>query len=260
MEMEASCSSSTTSIDATSEEERLWRECLKNCFGRSAARKAAQLHDDITCLSLGLKPALLLDYIRPDSTALQRFLRTLRRHNVALPELTILVLNEDIFLIHLPTLQQSYNRSVEFINITRTDEISVLTRDQSLAVRLQIREWVNEAISTSLAEGPYPVITDLRVCPGRGAGFSLCSVYGWLVGYPVVYWTSEDCQLHHTTSISSMECVPAALQELSVWTVVITNKLVSCTEQQPLSAVDQLLWRNVSTSCIDQFHHVILLQ
>ena len=79
---------------------------MKNCFGGSAARKAAQLHDDITCLSHGLKPALLLDYIRPDSTALQLFLRTLRRHNVALPELTILVVNEDIFLIHLPTLNQ----------------------------------------------------------------------------------------------------------------------------------------------------------
>ena len=34
MLMEASCSSRTTS-----EEERLWRECLKNFFGRFAARK-----------------------------------------------------------------------------------------------------------------------------------------------------------------------------------------------------------------------------
>ena len=94
----------SSTCSSSSSEERLWRECLKNCFGGSAARKAAQLHDDITCLSHGLKPALLLDYIRPDSTALQLFLRTLRRHNVALPELTILVVNEDIFLIHLPTL------------------------------------------------------------------------------------------------------------------------------------------------------------
>ena len=48
MEASSTCSSSS--------EERLWRECL-NCFGGSAARKAAQLHDDITCLSHGLKPA-----------------------------------------------------------------------------------------------------------------------------------------------------------------------------------------------------------
>ena len=106
--------SSTCSSSSSSSVERLWRECLKNCFGGSAARKAAQLHDDITCLSHGLKPALLLDYIRPDSTALQLFLRTLRRHNVALPELT-LVVNEDIFLIHLRTLTRSENRPVEFI-------------------------------------------------------------------------------------------------------------------------------------------------
>ena len=173
---------------------------MKNCFGGSAARKAAQLHDDITCLSHGLKPALLLDYIRPDSTALQLFLRTLRRHNVALPELTILVVNEDIFLIHLPTLTRSENRPVEFINITNTDQISVLSKEQSVAVRLQIREWVDGAISTS-PEGLYPVITtEERACP-----FSVCSLmYGWLVGYPVVYWsdTSGEC----TTSTGSMEC------------------------------------------------------
>ena len=219
MEASSTCSSSSSS------EERLWRECLKNCFGGSAARKAAQLHDDITCLSHGLKPALLLDYIRPDSTALQLFLRTLRRHNVALPELTILVVNEDIFLIHLPTLTRSENRPVEFINITNTDQISVLSKEQSVAVRLQIREWVDGAISTS-PEGLYPVITtEERACP-----FSLCSLYGWLVGYPVVYWsdTSGEC----TISTGSMECVI-----LSVWTVVVSNKL-STAGQQPLQ-----LWR-----------------
>ena len=89
-----------TCVGAVVDDERLWSGELFNCFGRSAtAIKAAQLHDDITCLSRGLKPALLLDYIRPDAHALQQFLHSLSRHNVALPyhELAILSINQNVF-------------------------------------------------------------------------------------------------------------------------------------------------------------------
>ena len=71
---------------------------------------------------------------------------------------------------------RSENRPVEFINITSTDQISVLSKEQSVAVRLQIREWVDGAISTS-PEGLYPVIT---TCRGEGVSIQ-CVLTVWLV-------------------------------------------------------------------------------
>ena len=217
-----------TCVGAVVDDERLWRDCLRNCFGRSStAIKAAQLHDDITCLSRGLKPALLLDYIRPDARALQQFLHSLSRHGIALPyhQLAILSINQDVFLTHVPTLNRISGRTIKFMNISgaqRGESMTMLNEDHSSVLEHQIKNWSDAAVSSlpSSEEG-YPVISEIEAC-----SVNLCSLYGWLVGYPVVYWFDErgDYNLDNV--------------ELSLWTVNARNR----NETEPC-----LLLGNVST-------------
>ena len=220
-----------TCVGAVVDDERLWRDCLRNCFGRSStAIKAAQLHDDITCLSRGLKPALLLDYIRPDARALQQFLHSLSRHGIALPyhELAILSFNQDVFLTHVPTLNRISGRTIKFMNISgaqrgeNRESMTMLDEDHSSVLEHQIKNWFDAVVSSlpSSEEG-YPVISEIEACP-----VNLCSLYGWLVGYPVVYWFNEG-------SDGNLDNV-----ELSLWTVNARNR----NETEPC-----LLLGNVST-------------
>ena len=157
-----------TCVGAEVDDERLWRDCLRNCFSRSStAIKAAQLHDDVTCLPRGLKPPLLLDYIRPDARALQQFLHSLSRHGIALPyhELAILSINQDVFLTHVPTLNRisgMSGRTMKFTNISgaQRGESMTLLEDHSSVLEQQIKNWFDAVVSSlpvsALIRGEVP--------------------------------------------------------------------------------------------------------
>lgn len=199
--------------------QKLWRDSLKKYFGASSVvRKTARLHDDITCLSRGLKRSLLLDYLRPDPIALQRFLQSLSHHDSDLFHMTILVVNGDVFLMHKP---YTLDRTIQIVDVSNNSaHISLLSEDISVKIKHQMRDWLDTAVP-SLSTSGICVVSMLQPCP-----VNLCSLYGWLVGYPSVYWFEES-------SGHSLDCV-----ELTLWTVLARNES-HMQQQQPL-------WQNVS--------------
>ena len=66
--------------------------------------------------------------------------------------------------------------------------MTILDKDHSSVLEHQIRSWFDAMVSSlPSSEEWYPVISEVEACP-----VNLCSLYGWLVGYPVVYWFEEE--------------------------------------------------------------------
>ena len=101
----------------------------------------------------------------------------------------------------------------------REESMTILDKGHSSVLEHQIKNWFDAVVlSLPSSEEGYPVIIEVETCP-----VNLCSLYGWLVGYPVVYWFNEGSDPN---------------VELSLWTVNARNR----NETEPC-----LLWRNVST-------------
>ena len=109
-----------TCVGAVVDDERLWRDCLRNCFGRSGPLLQSRQLSYMTTSRVCHVVSSQLYYIRPDARALQQFLHSLSRHSVALPyhELAILSINQDVFLTHVPTLTKISGRAIQFVNIS----------------------------------------------------------------------------------------------------------------------------------------------
>ena len=212
----------------SSSQKKLWRDSLRMCFGTSSVgKKAAKLHDDIMCLSRGLKPSVLLDYLKPDPTALQQFLLSLGRHDSVLSKMAILMVNGDVFLMHKPGWSRILERTaIKVVDVSNNSgHISLPSEEFSVRIKQHMRDWLDRGVPSLSESGETcPIVVERHSCP-----VNLCSLYGWLVGYPTVYWFEEG-------SGHSLDCM-----ELNLWTVLARN--VSGTSLNPQK--QERLWQNV---------------
>ena len=160
-------------------------EQLFKCYGRHNYTKTSRIHDDITCLSHDLKPGLLLDYLKPDSALLQQFLKYLALINAHFNprEFTILSLCGDVFLINIRT--EKLVKPV-FIDITKGLKVPQIIKGGT-QLETDVQNWFDTHVT--VAKQPYdscPIIKSQT-----SSALNACTIYGWLCGYPVIYWFNE---------------------------------------------------------------------
>ena len=161
-------------------------EQLSKCYGRHSCTKTSRIHDDITCLSHDLKPSLLLDYLRPDGDLLQQFLKYLAPINAHFNhrEFTILSLCGDVFLINMRT--EKLVKPV-YIDITKGLEVPQIIK-AGTQFETEIQNWYDRHVT--VAKQPHdscPIIKSQS-----SSSLNTCTLYGWLCGYPVIYWFNEQ--------------------------------------------------------------------
>ena len=151
-----------------------------------AVSKAERLYDDMMCISLCIKRAVLLDYVIIEERCLNELLKLCSKQC----DLKIIVINGDTFII---------NRSRFSTEFTTTDQSKVrifidLSQDVPLLKSLpnihrHIDKYVTTVIQTEVPSAKYH--HDSLCDP-----MNYCTVYGWLLDYPLIYWYNDDCVYH----------------------------------------------------------------
>ena len=199
----------------------IWKRALAKHFGVSARGKWLQLAVDIECVSLGLKPAYLLDTVRPDGAKLCSLLEEVlsSERKQWLKELIVLIVDSDVLLVNWRSLQNVFNRtsgtgSKIFIsdhetmarvyvditqsrtrtNETRSDHANEhhisLENGTALATEIEAdcQAWFS---SVSAAFQSLPKSKERQLpCLAAAVGprLNICTLFGRVLGYPVVYW------------------------------------------------------------------------
>ena len=144
------------------------------------SKKSKELSVNIFFLINNLKPGVLWDFGKVD-------LPKLRGLECVVSDLVILVLDVDIFITSKPTILQSLSLTVAdppyFVNISRKLTEPVTASPDVIREQFDFISHVTRLIS----EAPSNVVTvELE------DGWNLCSVFGLLLGFPVVYYSDTE--------------------------------------------------------------------
>lgn len=192
-----------------------WKESLKKHFGPSSCSKWRQLATDVQCVVLGLKPAYLLDCLEPHAPKLcsvvEDALHLQRRWTNGEDEeceqtlrvFRIVSVGSDVLVVNWDCLREAFKlqgqADCSFVDVSKphpaqpTRSRGLLRRESALVA--SIEEEMNSWYSYLLAEddklhlspsknGKLLKLLSTAVLPG----LNVCTLFGRLLGYPVVYW------------------------------------------------------------------------
>ena len=191
--------------------EARWRRALKKHFGASSCNKWSQLAADVQCVGVGLKPVYLLDSLQPDGTKLcsllEDVLSSTEEGKQWLRDLCVLVVKSDILLVNWSAVQNTFSssgKSNTYVIITKPtqtpgspsmadpDEFIRVERASALAAQIEKEAsvWYANVLAevgklySSNSEEKLLQCVDTVVPPGM----NVCTLFGRLLGYPVIYW------------------------------------------------------------------------
>lgn len=186
---------------------------MKKYFGATSCSKWHQLAADVQCVALGLKPAYLLDTLTPDPalfcallTHVYSELHCDEMWSSGLvaklwSELRVVSVGSDVLVVNWTAIQELFQNPLlhpcVYVNIGKTASPCQSTSDQTISmecspeVEEKCRQWYSELMAT---EHPQ---THVNSSIANSVKFlsvalppdlNLCTLFGRLLGYPVVYW------------------------------------------------------------------------
>ena len=200
--------------------EEQWKKTSQKYFGGFLGAKRDRFHFDILCVLLGIKSAHLVDYFPPAAAAqphkLQLFLQEILHLSRSCDctwthqNLCILLLDEDILFVNFTSLVAYRNAlpSPVFVNVTCGKGTPVIIEKQEEQMNC-IGRLISSAFDVmerhfsahSASDDSIPIIRHCchrdRSADGSGeVADNLCSLFGQLLGYPVVYWFNTSKGYH----------------------------------------------------------------
>lgn len=203
------------------------RLALLKTYGSDTAKKWQQFVFDTFLVASGVKRAWLVDYFQPDAAKLRSVLADVLSHepNLNWSNLCTVSVNEDLLVLNIEDTLSVCEELVQTTSSMGEEAGSVWTQQHDLTVCAGVHEFVVLDCSgsqhcASVGELKHiltellPVATALKEklsafkcppAPPGGAGpdtmcvphvaitvtaedVNLCTLFGWLLGYPFVYW------------------------------------------------------------------------
>lgn len=178
---------------------------FKKHFSDHLMSKSNRFYHDISCAVLGIKPAHLLDYIvPPDPVKLQAYLQELLNPPGSCDrsqDLCILLIEQDVLFINYTSLLSlgKINRDATiFVDITsdlkkpvlikELQTFDILERSLSSCIEVMDKHFCSSSQSTGCS---IPILhhnSSSSSVTVQAQGENVCTLFGWLLGYPVVYW------------------------------------------------------------------------
>lgn len=198
--------------------QQVWRGIVSRCYGKKFVSASWRIWMDVWCVANGIKLTWIVDYLPLDPTKMRQLLEdsicagifTIQNHSLA-----VLTLNSDLLVI---------NTSIELVTPPAAVFIDVSTKlDKPVIVGGCAWEPVKRAMQdihralTSAAKSSAEqlvVVTQLMLAED----VNLSTVFGWLLGYPVVYWFDDS-------SPNSWEHV--SVRRLVCYSAIVSNAQVS---------------------------------
>lgn len=171
--------------------ESKWKLIISKHLGISVARKWRQLMLDVKAVDLGVKPGYLYDIGPPIGEKLQSFIVELVDETLISSQLNIVEVEMDCFIVKADSVQEIRecfektdfeSLQTKFVDITN-DSHSVITDNE--AIRTDLKEAVNDIAANVVSDRVHHYVLTDTLCCNR------TSLFGVLLGYPVVYWFDE---------------------------------------------------------------------
>ena len=204
----------------------MWREGLKKHFGASSCSKWRQLAADVQCVALGIKPAYLVDSLKPDAAKFCSLLEDVlspistpadddhQTHaglgvsSKWLSELRVVSVGSDVLLLNWTTVQDMFKNpqsSCIYVDIGKSTDSCGGSRaggraadahisvESALGIEEKCRLWFSQ-LSKQEDKASHSESDDeskgVLTCQSTEvpSDLNMCSLFGRLLGYPVVYW------------------------------------------------------------------------
>lgn len=188
-----------------------WQALFQKSLGKLSGKCYRSFLLDLAAIYLGLKPSLLFDYAVVDSTNAGILMVALSASESLVPySLSVLKVGEDMFFADLANMVSHLKNSVEHEEFTLIDvsgklqEPRVLRTEAFVSVKKQFISIVElleqklKHVSTDMtdlmqrgvASGTSEVL-DLNDINGSGEYWCIPCLFGFLLGYPVIYWCDQ---------------------------------------------------------------------
>ena len=179
---------------------------FKKYFSKSSWSKRKQFCSDVKHTLLGFKPALLIDCLCPDAPRIQQFLQELIQ--LGLPcdtqncsVISIVVIGEDVLIVNhsaMSGLVMSGSRPI-FLDVTKGNtQPIIMDGSKGQPIISFSHQLLPETLHNSQVEiapivaFPMPTSASLSAHTNPEPVPNLCSVFGYLLHYPVVYWFDTE--------------------------------------------------------------------
>ena len=198
------------------------RAVLLKTYGSKTATKWRQFIFDLFSVSCGVKRSWLVDYFLPDAEKLQSVMGSVLNHepNMNRKNMCIVSVNDDLLVVNIEdtlsaceelmriasvtedwTRHQhslSLNAGVcEFVILDSSSNQHHATEDELAHIHREllpvVRTLQDEISAIKCVSQPHLVSPDSVMCVPHititvPEGVNLCTLFGWLLGYPFVYW------------------------------------------------------------------------
>ncbi len=166
-----------------------WKRSFQKHFKGSSQSKCSRFYVDVSCALFGIKPVHLVDYLpqAQDPHKLQLFLQEAlsesRDHHEQ--DLCILTLEEDVLFVNCAAALSNKTLPV-FVDVTKgLERPRVMQTQQDFTQTHKLLSGMLKNDSPFRGDATIPI-----VCGDSGSVLdgNVCSLFGVLLGYPVVYW------------------------------------------------------------------------
>lgn len=181
---------------------------FQRCVGKMSKKCYRSFLLDLANVYLGLKPSLLFDYAVIDATNASILIDALVSDSVVPYALDVLRVGDDTFFADLRYLVSHLKTSVEreeliLIDVSGTlSEPRMLESDASKSVYKQFSEIVNildqklgnQRSNETRRDNAIKKseVIDLNSCNINDSMWCIPCVFGFLLGYPVIYWCNDQ--------------------------------------------------------------------
>ena len=210
---------------------------LRKEYGLTTAKKWKRIVFDISSVLLGWKKAWLIDYFNPSPTKLQilsqNILAKLKCRSKCY--ICIVSINGDSLIVNIENLilacerllkshePEAVETSCMFVvlggstpHLATDSEMELIKGELKEAIFLmnsslktifdEVQGNVLPSTSAALVhQSEVPIVT-------LSLSVNMCTLFGWLLGYPVVYWFPQEV----TDPCASLKMVPLTVHKLSV--------------------------------------------
>jgi len=182
-----------------------WKRLLIKEFGKKAARKWMEAALDIKLVDKGIKPSLLFDHWGVDPDEMKNFLVSAQENQLIDAQIVLLVIGLDILLVNIKILRgvnhlyeekSSKDKKVFFIDVSYglKEPKIVDLEHKNVSCTYETFHALSKLINDIKSDFDVVNIEDLT----NLASFNVPCMFGFLLGYPIVYWydqkeSEENC-------------------------------------------------------------------
>ncbi|XP_062419833.1 UPF0739 protein C1orf74 homolog [Pungitius pungitius] len=186
------------------------RKCLSVGRKSLSVSQSLDLAAQVSAVDLGLKPALLYDSNGAGADEVQQYLSSLQSSQLVSKSLLTLDLNGNSLIVNALAVQPNAERQFNLNNVAVIDVCHTLEKPTIAdSLRGDTKNVTQDLLL--LLSGLELTAAEKPHCVGeKSHGWNLCTLFGFLLGFPVTYWFDQTKSFENCLSMTPLVVTTAS--------------------------------------------------